>query len=102
MIVGDSGGFVAMPALKGIHLAVTSGMCAAQTALKALLSNDTSDASLSLYKKLIDKSDIYSEMYPYRNFRAVMTQGLYVGGFKFGIQLLTNGACLLTPKPLLL
>ena len=98
MIVGDSGGFVAMPALKGIHLAVTSGMCAAQTALKALLSNDTSDASLSLYKKLIDKSDIYSEMYPYRNFRAVMTQGLYVGGFKFGIQLLTNGACLLTPK----
>lgn len=98
MMVGDSGGFVAMPALKGIHLAVISGMCAAKTAVKALLKNDTSDASLSMYKELVDKSSIYPEMYPYRNFRAVMTQGLYIGTLKFGMQLLTNGACFLAPK----
>lgn len=98
LIVGDSAGLVAMPALKGVHLAVTSGMCAAKTVLRALLNDDTSDASLSFYKELIDKSRIYSEMYPYRNFRAVMTQGLYVGSLKFGIQLLTNGACFFTPK----
>lgn len=98
LMVGDTGGFVAMPALKGIHLAVSSGMCAAKTAVQALLAKDTSDASLSMYKKLVDKSSIYPEMYPYRNFRAVMTQGLYVGTLKFGMQLLTNGACLLAPK----
>jgi len=97
LIVGDSAGMVAMPALKGIHLAITSGMCAAKAISKALLEEDTSDKNLSYYKTLIDQSRIYTEMYPYRNFRAVMTQGLYVGGFKFGIQLLTKGACLFTP-----
>jgi len=98
LIVGDSAGMVAMPALKGVHLAVTAGMCAAKAVSKALLNNDTSEKSLSHYKELVDQSRIYSEMYPYRNFRAVMTQGLYLGGLKFGIQLLTNGACFFTPK----
>ncbi len=98
MIVGDSAGFVAMPALKGVHLAVISGMCAAKTAHKSLVNNDTSDASLAMYKTLVDRSAIYTEMYPYRNFRAVMTQGMYIGMLKFGVQLITNGACLLTPK----
>ena len=37
LIVGDSAGLVAMPALKGIHLAIRSGMLAAQTAADALV-----------------------------------------------------------------
>ncbi|MDD3342739.1 MAG: electron transfer flavoprotein-ubiquinone oxidoreductase [Sulfurospirillaceae bacterium] len=98
LLVGDSAGFVAMPALKGIHLAVTSGMCAAKTAVLAFQRKDTSETSLSNYKALIDQSRIRSEMYPYRNFRAVMSEGMVVGALKFGVQLVTNGACLLTPK----
>ncbi|MDD2384134.1 MAG: electron-transfer flavoprotein:ubiquinone oxidoreductase [Sulfurospirillaceae bacterium] len=98
LLVGDSAGFVAMPALKGIHLAVTSGMCAAKTAALALVKKDTSEVTLAQYKTLIDQSRIRTEMYPYRNFRAVMSEGIFVGGLKFGIQLLTNGACLFTPK----
>ncbi len=97
LIVGDSAGFVAMPALKGVHLSVTSGMCAAQTAYEALKADDFGEASLSNYKKYIDESRIKKELYPVRNFRAVMSEGLFVGGFKFGIQLITNGFCLLTP-----
>ena len=97
LIVGDSAGFVAMPALKGVHLSVTSGMCAAQTAYEALKANDFSESRLSNYKKYIDQSRIKKELYPVRNFRAVMSGGLFVGGFKFGIQLITNGFCLLTP-----
>ncbi len=97
LIVGDSAGFVAMPALKGVHLSVTSGMCAAQTAYEALKVDDFSEASLSNYKKHIDESRIKKELYPVRNFRAVMSEGLFIGGFKFGIQLITNGFCLLTP-----
>ncbi len=97
LIVGDSAGFVAMPALKGVHLSVTSGMCAAKTAYEALKANDFSKTKLSIYEKLIDESRIKEELYPVRNFRAVMSEGLFVGGFKFGIQLLTNGFCLLTP-----
>ena len=98
MIVGDSAGLVAMPALKGIHLAVTSGMCAAEAAALALIKGDTSAARLAHYKELVDSSRIKKEMYPTRNFRAVMQDGMIVGGLKFGIQLLTGGACLMVPK----
>ena len=97
LIVGDSAGFVAMPALKGVHFSVTSGMCAAECAYEAFQADDFSEAMLSKYKKLIDNSRIKKELYPVRNFRAVMNEGLFIGGFKFGIQLITNGFCLLTP-----
>ncbi|HIP62450.1 MAG TPA: electron transfer flavoprotein, partial [Sulfurovum sp.] len=40
---------------------------------------------------------IYKELYPTRNMRAVMQQGMVLGGMKMGIQLLTGGACLMTP-----
>ncbi len=97
LIVGDSAGFVAMPALKGVHLSVTSGMCAAQSAYEALKADDFSEAMLSSYKKYIDSSRIKKELWHVRNFRAVMSEGLFVGGLKFGVQLITNGFCLLTP-----
>ena len=98
MIVGDSAGFVAMPALKGIHLAITSGICAGNTAVDSLINNDFSEKALSKYKDLVDNSRIKTELYPVRNFRAVMQDGMIIGGLKFGIQLLTGGFCLLTPK----
>ena len=97
LIVGDSAGFVAMPALKGVHLAVTSGMCAAETAYIALIKDDFTQATLNKYEKLIENSRIKKELYPVRNFRAVMSQGLFYGGYKFGISLVTNGYSPLTP-----
>jgi electron-transferring-flavoprotein dehydrogenase len=92
LIVGDSAGFVTMPALKGIHLAIKSGMLAAQTAASALAKNDTSEKSLQQYEELIKNSVIHKEMYPVRNFRQAFTKGLIVGGFNFGTQLITGGA----------
>ena len=97
MIVGDSAGMVAMPALKGIHLAVTSGIHAADTAALALVKGDTSATILSHYKELVDNGRIKKELYPVRNFRAVMQNGLILGGMKFGVQLLTGGFCMMTP-----
>ncbi|MDR2232199.1 MAG: electron transfer flavoprotein-ubiquinone oxidoreductase [Tannerella sp.] len=92
LIVGDSAGFVLMPALKGIHLAVRSGMLAAETALTALEKNDFSEATLQLYSKLIKKSPIYKELRRVRNFRQAFTHGMLVGIFNFGFQILTFGA----------
>ncbi len=80
LIVGDSAGLVTMPALKGVHLAVKSGMLAAQAAAKALAANDTSRKSLGLYEKLVKESLIYKEMYPVRNFRQAFHSGLIAGG----------------------
>jgi len=98
MIVGDSAGFLTTARLKGIHLAVRSGICAAQAAVEALDKNDTSKKSLSKYEELVNSSPIYKEMYPIRNMRAVMQDGMIVGGLKMGVQLMTGGTCLFVPE----
>ncbi len=92
LIVGDSAGLVAMPALKGIHLAIKSGMLAALTAANALAKKDTSEKSLEQYEALVNNSMIYKELYPVRNFRQGFTKGLILGGLHFGTQILTGGA----------
>jgi electron-transferring-flavoprotein dehydrogenase len=92
LIVGDSAGLVAMPALKGIHLAIRSGMLAAQTSADALSKNDTSENSLKQYETLINNSLIYKELYAVRNFRQAFAKGLIPGGLHFGTQLITGGA----------
>jgi len=92
MIVGDSAGLVTMPALKGVHLAVTSGMLAAKTAAQALLNDDFSENMLSQYEASIKDSVIYRDMYPVRNFRQAFARGLIQGAILFGTQLITGGA----------
>ena len=92
LIVGDSAGLVAMPALKGIHLAIRSGMLAARTIAEALANNDTSEKSLNEYETLIYNGDIKEELYAVRNFRQGFEKGLIAGGLHFGTQLLTGGA----------
>lgn len=91
MIVGDSAGFLAMPALKGIHLAVKSGMLAAETAAEALQSGDFSEKTLKGYEEKVSESWIRKEMYPVRNFRQPFARGLIIGGLNFVFQLLSCG-----------
>lgn len=92
LIVGDSAGFLTMPALKGVHLAIRSGMLAAETAADALATNSFSEKTLQQYEAKVQGSVIYKEMYPVRNFRQGFTKGLLVGGIHFAIQLVTGGA----------
>jgi electron-transferring-flavoprotein dehydrogenase len=92
LIVGDSAGLVAMPALKGVHLAIRSGMLAAQTAAIALAKNDTSEKSLEQYEILVNNSLIHKELYAVRNFRQGFAKGLIIGGLHFGTQIITGGA----------
>jgi electron-transferring-flavoprotein dehydrogenase len=92
LIVGDSGGFLIMPALKGVHLAIRSGMSAAETALSAFVKNDFSENTLKEYETKINNSNIYKEMYPVRNFRQGFAKGMVTGAFMFGTHLITGGA----------
>lgn len=92
LIVGDSAGLLAMPALKGIHLAITSGMLAAQTIANALSADDTSENRLKQYETLVYNSVINKELYPVRNFRQGFENGLIAGGINFGTQLITGGS----------
>jgi electron-transferring-flavoprotein dehydrogenase len=91
MLLGDSASFLNSQRLKGIHLAIKSGMLAAETAFDALISGDSSADTLSEYKAAVDASWIRDELYAVRNFHQAFEHGLYDGLVKAGIQQLLHG-----------
>src|SRR5688572_26230929 len=62
LIAGDAGGFLNSMRLKGIHLAMRSGMLAAETAFDAVRAGDTSLAALRAYQDRIDASPVRAEL----------------------------------------
>ena len=91
MLIGDSAGFMNGQRLKGIHLAMKSGMEAAETILLALQKNDFSDLLLSDFQKRIDNSWIKEELYKVRNFHQAFDKGLVSGMVNAGLGLITGG-----------
>ena len=91
MILGDSAGFVNSQRLKGIHLAIKSGMLAAETAFDALTKNDASAATLSHFQKKVDASWIKDELWKVRNFHQGFEKGFFAGLFHAGLQQFTGG-----------
>jgi electron-transferring-flavoprotein dehydrogenase len=91
LIAGDAGGFMNSMRLKGIHLAMRSGMLAAETAFDAVRAGDTSEAALKPYQDKIDASPIASELYPVRNVHQAFGYGLIAGLMFSGLTLLTGG-----------
>src|SRR5499427_9376695 len=97
LIVGDSGSFLDSQRLKGVHLAMKSGMLAAETIFEALKKGDYSAATLKLYKEKIDRSYIKEELWKVRNFHQSFRNGLLDGFFYTGLQEITGGAGLIDP-----
>ena len=91
MIVGDSAGFLNSQRLKGIHLAIKSGMLAAETAFEALVANNFTAAQLKSYKEKVDASWIRDELWEVRNFHQGFENGLIHGLFHTAMQQLTGG-----------
>jgi electron-transferring-flavoprotein dehydrogenase len=94
LIVGDSANFVNSLRLKGIHLAMKSGMLAAEAVFAALGAGDTSAAMLSRYKALVDGSAIKTELYPVRNVHQAFENGLFAGSAAAGLAMVTGGRSL--------
>jgi electron-transferring-flavoprotein dehydrogenase len=97
LIVGDSGSFLDSQRLKGIHLAMKSGMLAAETIFEALKKGDTSARMLKLFKEKIDRSYIKTELWKVRNFHQGFQTGLLNGFLNSGLQQLTGGRGLIDP-----
>src|SRR6516162_5007557 len=91
MMVGDSAGFVNSARLKGIHLAIKSGMLAAETALEALQKNNFSRDQLWQYKAAVDASWIKDELWEVRNFHQGYENGLVPGLVHTALQMLSGG-----------
>ena len=99
LIVGDSGGFLNVQRLKGIHLAVKSGMLAAETIFEALLHNNYSADQLSSFTDSFERSWAKRELWKVRNFRQSFQRGFWTGLIHAGFQFLSNGRGLRDPFP---
>jgi electron-transferring-flavoprotein dehydrogenase len=91
LIAGDAGGFLNSMRLKGIHLAMRTGMAAAEAAFEALHDGDTSAGSLKRYQDKIDAGPVRAELYPVRNVHQAFGYGLFAGVAFAGIALATRG-----------
>lgn len=91
LLCGDSGGFLDPAHLKGIHLALKSGMMAAETVFECLKTGDFSAAALSKYQQRFKASWAHEEMYRSRNFHASFKNGLISGLFHAAVQTFTGG-----------
>jgi electron-transferring-flavoprotein dehydrogenase len=91
LIAGDAGGFMNSMRLKGIHLAMRSGMLAAESAFEAIRAGDVSEAGLKRYQDKIDASAIRTELYPVRNVHQAFGYGLFAGLAFAGLALMTRG-----------
>jgi electron-transferring-flavoprotein dehydrogenase len=91
LIAGDSAGFVNVPALKGVHYSMQSGMLAAETIFEALKKNDFSANTLKTYDDKIQSSYIKTDLYKVRNMRQAFKDGFYMGSLKAGLMTVTGG-----------
>jgi electron-transferring-flavoprotein dehydrogenase len=91
LIAGDAGSFMNSMRLKGIHLAMRTGMLAAESAFEAVRAGDTSEASLKRYQGKIDASPVRAELYPVRNVHQAFGYGLLAGLAFAGLSIVTGG-----------
>jgi electron-transferring-flavoprotein dehydrogenase len=99
LIAGDAGGFVNSLRLKGIHLAMRTGMLAADAAFDAVRAGDASAARLASYQAAIDSGVVKRELYPVRNVHQAFAHGLAAGAGYAGLALLTRGWWFRDPMP---
>ncbi|HVM92045.1 MAG TPA: electron transfer flavoprotein-ubiquinone oxidoreductase [Terriglobales bacterium] len=91
LLTGDSAGFLNSARLKGIHLAIKSGMLAAETAFEALTKDDSSKSTLSQFQTRVESSWIKDELWQVRNFHQGFKNGLIGGMINGGLQTLLKG-----------
>ncbi|HWP37193.1 MAG TPA: electron-transfer flavoprotein:ubiquinone oxidoreductase [Gemmatimonadales bacterium] len=91
VILGDSAGLVNVPALKGIHYAMQSGIFAARAIFKALKAGDTSAAALAEYDRLLNQSYVMLDLYRTRNMRLSFRYGFLGGVVGSGLATITGG-----------
>ncbi len=86
LLIGDTAGFLNVPKIKGNHMAMKSGMIAAD-ALAPFLKN-SSKGECTAYPQALEKSWVWKELYKVRNIRPGFHSGLWLGLLHAGFQTL--------------
>ncbi len=89
VLAGDCAGFLNVPKIKGNHLAMKTGMLAAEAVAEHLSTGQSGECSL--YIKLFEDSWAYKELHKVRNIRPGFNKGLWRGLLNAAIETLTGG-----------
>ncbi len=91
LLAGDDAGFLNASRIKGTHTAMKSGMLAAESVFAALEAGREGD-EVAAYPEAFEKSWLHEELHRARNFKPLMSKGLYFGTLMVGIdQVLFRG-----------
>jgi electron-transferring-flavoprotein dehydrogenase len=82
LLIGDTAGFLNVPKIKGTHMAMKSGMVAAEAVFEHLF-KDNAGAEATEYAEQIKKSWLWEELYTVRNIRPAFRWGLF-GALAYG------------------
>lgn len=99
VVCGDSASLVDVQKLKGIHLAMKSGMLAADTALDGILKNDFTEAVTLNYSQQLEQSYVGRQLYRVRNFHQTLSKGMLASLPLIALQELTGGRGLFDNLP---
>jgi electron-transferring-flavoprotein dehydrogenase len=102
MIVGDAANLFNAQKIKGIDLAMRSGMLAAEAIFAALLDDEVTDARLAGYAAALAPAPEMKGLRKVRNFHQAMNRGLWRGLASAGAQFFLGGRVLsgrLSAKP---
>lgn len=91
VMTGDAVGFVNVPALKGIHYSMMSGIYAARSIFKALKAGDYSHNTLKDYDQTVHGSFIMDDLKKVRNIRQAFKAGFWEGSIKAGLMTASGG-----------
>ncbi|HSD43081.1 MAG TPA: electron transfer flavoprotein-ubiquinone oxidoreductase [Burkholderiales bacterium] len=83
MLVGDTAGFLNVPKIKGTHLAMKSGMTAAEAVFEALAGD--APREVAGYADRLKRTWLWDELHRARNIRPSFYQGLWAGVIYAGI-----------------
>jgi len=91
LIVGDGAGFLNSQRLKGIHLAMKTGMIAAETIFDALTQGSTSLHTLGTFEDRWRSSWVQDELWKVRNYHQGFEHGFWAGALHGALQFVTGG-----------
>src|SRR6266545_5207666 len=93
LLCGDGAGFVNVPALKGIHYAIESGILAAEAAFESLRPGETPTrpGALARYDDAVRRSFVWKDLWRVRNMRQGFGRGFVAGTVVAGTATVSAG-----------
>lgn len=99
LLVGDSAGFCNAEKLAGIHMAIKSGMLAADTIVDSLARKDFTTTTLGGYQERYRRSWAWKEHRKARNFHGSWARGPIFFFLNEPVRMVTGGRGLVDPVP---